>query len=149
MDGDNQRRQERQVRQVFDASSIITALIHLREKAIDILNRQYTPSLAYYEIGNAIWKDIVLKKGKEEIDAANIMNLLSNIISHMWIYEIRTAEDLSSTLKLAIELKITFYDASYIYLAKKFNAFLVSEDRELRNKARSVAVKAFSILDLC
>lgn len=83
MDGDNQRRQERQVRQVFDASSIITALIHLREKAIDILNRQYTPSLAYYEIGNAIWKDIVLKKGKEEIDAANIMNLLSNIISHM------------------------------------------------------------------
>ncbi|MDJ0270887.1 MAG: type II toxin-antitoxin system VapC family toxin [Aigarchaeota archaeon] len=66
----------------------------------------------------------------------------------MKVYEIKSAEDLSSILKLAIELEITFYDASYIHLTKKLDAFLVSEDRELREKARNVSVKAFSILEL-
>jgi len=43
-------------------------------------------------------------------------------------------------MKLATKLKLTFYDSSYLYVAKKLNLTLITEDMELKNKAEKAGV---------
>ncbi|MGC8662092.1 MAG: type II toxin-antitoxin system VapC family toxin, partial [Nitrososphaeria archaeon] len=48
---------------------------------------------------------------------------------------------------LAIKNSMTFYDASYVWLAKELNAQFVTEDDKLRQRAKGI-VKTLSINEL-
>ncbi len=48
-------------------------------------------------------------------------------------------------LSLAVQLRTSVYDASYIELSKRENAILLTEDKKLLKKANEVGVKAFSL----
>ena len=61
---------------------------------------------------------------------------------------IKSSEDLSGAMKLATELGITFYDASYLYAAKIRKGTLVTEDKELASKAADAGVKATTVTQL-
>jgi predicted nucleic acid-binding protein len=37
-------------------------------------------------------------------------------------------------LAIAIKEKLTYYDATYLFLSRKYNATLVSDDKDLINK---------------
>ena len=43
-------------------------------------------------------------------------------------------DNIGGVLKIAIDKNITFYDASYIYIAEKMGLKLVSEDDEILEK---------------
>jgi predicted nucleic acid-binding protein len=47
-----------------------------------------------------------------------------------------SVEDASSILIIAIEERLTYYDASYIHAAIKDDAVLVTDDRKLLTSAR-------------
>lgn len=48
----------------------------------------------------------------------------------------------------ARDLMLTVYDVSYLYIAKKLSYILITEDVELRDKAKSINVEAYDILSL-
>lgn len=123
---------------VLDASILIQTLV--REKNTDIalklvsmLNAIYVPSLVLYEIGNALviltHKNLITKE-----DAIRKFKSFSSIPT-LNIKEI----SLSRAIDMAIELKITLYDATYLALALEADAPLVTADEELYEKGKTMA----------
>jgi len=49
-----------------------------------------------------------------------------------------------NTLNMAKRLKITFYDAAYLNVAKELRKTLVTDDKELREIAKRVKMKTLS-----
>jgi predicted nucleic acid-binding protein len=123
---------------VLDASILIQTLV--REKYTDIalklvsmLKAIYVPSLILYEIGNALViltrKNFITKE-----DAIRKFNYI-NSIPTLNIKEI----EFNKAIDIAIELDITLYDASYLDLAFEAEAPLVTADRELYEKGKTMA----------
>lgn len=133
---------------VLDSCAIAIILKRLREKSVEILEDQFTLDLARYELGNVIWKECALgglttpeKAVKRAGDISEILEITKN-------ERIESSEDLRGVMKLAIELTITFYDASYLYTAKSKKAILVTEDKELDDKAENTGIEAIDVTEL-
>ncbi len=114
---------------LFDSSAIFRAI---KENKIEALAGNYTLELARYELGNIIWKDHVLQAKISEQDAKRLITTIKNTLAIMDIVEIEGYEE--EILETASQLKITFYDASYVYLAKARGLRLVTEDSRLIKK---------------
>jgi len=127
---------------ILDSSAIIGILQKFKGKAISILEDKFTLDLALYELGNVIWKECVLRNVFSPEDAIANIKKLAEIMSIMKIESLNTKEDVAEAMRLATKLKITFYDSSYLYAAKKLNLTLVTEDMELKSKAEKVEVNA-------
>ena len=105
-------------------------------------------NLAIYEACNGLWKLATLLKTITLEDAADVAAILHELTARNLIKTLSFANiDLSQTLGIAQEAKITFYDASYIEAAKNISATLVTEDKKLR-KAAINSVKTISFLQL-
>jgi len=87
-------------------------------------------SLTEYEVGNVLWKENQQKKLK---DPRRIAAIFSEAISPLKKIEI---DSLANVLALAIERHLTFYDASYAYIAEKENMKLVTQDTDLLKKCK-------------
>ncbi|WP_054842816.1 type II toxin-antitoxin system VapC family toxin [Vulcanisaeta distributa] len=109
---------------VFDASAIIRLVELKPDKAVNALRNQYTIDLAYYEIGNYLWRISKLTTVNVEL----LLKVFNNVIGFMNVVPISLNSDV---IDLARRMNITYYDASYVYLTMKLNAKLVTEDREL------------------
>jgi predicted nucleic acid-binding protein len=53
--------------------------------------------------------------------------------------------EMEEVMKLALGLGLTFYDASYLYLAKSKDYVLVTEDEELLRQAAVAGVRAIRV----
>lgn len=62
----------------------------------------------------------------------------------MKIEALKSNEDFKKTMQLAAELKITFYDASYLRTATENKLTLITEDVELRKKANRMKLTTIS-----
>ncbi len=119
---------------LFDASSIIACIELIGENAINMLKNQYTINLSYYEIGNFLWKQYL--KSRCTLEKLKFyLNLFKNLLNKMYVLNI---ELMNEVLELAAKLKLTYYDAAYVYAAWKLNAMLITEDLELYEKAKSI-----------
>ncbi|MGC8606252.1 MAG: type II toxin-antitoxin system VapC family toxin [Vulcanisaeta sp.] len=118
---------------VFDASAIIRLVELKPDKAVNALRNQYTVDLAYYEIGNYLWKISKLTTVNIEL----LLKVFNNVIGFMNVIPIGLNGDI---INLARRMNITYYDASYVYLTMKLNAKLVTEDRELIAKFPNIAI---------
>jgi len=87
-------------------------------------------SLIEYEIGNVLWRENQQKKLK---DPTRIAAIFSEALSPLRKLEI---DSLANVLAVAIERHLTFYDASYAYLAEKDNLRLVTRDTDLMKKCK-------------
>jgi predicted nucleic acid-binding protein len=87
-------------------------------------------SLTEYEVGNVLWKENQQKKLK---DPRRIAAIFSEAIGPLRKIEI---DSLANVLALAIERQLTFYDASYAYIAEKENMKLVTQDTDLLKKCK-------------
>ncbi len=87
-------------------------------------------SLTQYEIGNVLWKENQQKKIKEPEQVAKIF---SEAIQPLRKLEI---DSIANVLAVAIQRKLTFYDASYAYVAEKENLKLVTGDTDLLEKCK-------------
>lgn len=122
---------------VLDASILVQTLV--REKYTDTaiklvgaLKTIYAPSLIPYEIGNAL----VVLASRNFITKEDATRKLEsfNSIPTINIKDIK----LSTAIEIAIELKITLYDATYLALALETHAPLITADRELSEKGKTI-----------
>jgi predicted nucleic acid-binding protein len=87
-------------------------------------------SLTEYEVGNVLWRENQQKKLK---DPARIATIFSEAIRPLRKMEI---DSIANVLAVAIERRLTFYDASNAYLAEKENLRLVTQDTDLLKKCK-------------
>jgi predicted nucleic acid-binding protein len=119
------KRQDTKCKYLIDTSAICPLLIsgipfNAEECAVS--------SLTEYEIGNVLWRENHQKKLK---DPARIAAIFSEALAPLQKLEI---DSLANVLDIAINRHLTFYDASYAYLAEKGNLKLVTADTDLLKK---------------
>ena len=125
---------------IFDASSFYLVI---KEQRLDLLPNSYFLSLTQYELGNVIWKEVKLKKGISESEALTVMEFFI----HQMLKMKMTHLDSMQTLKTAFQLKLNYYDASYICAARSLGLPLIKEDKVL--KAHSIDyIYVFSISEI-
>jgi len=116
---------------VFDASALLNLIRSTGPGAFNYLKRNYILSLTLYEVGNALWREAALLKRISINEALSLLESISNICK---ILNITAPYNNLLVLKLAYELKITYYDSSYIIASYELNAGLVTDDEKLRKK---------------
>jgi predicted nucleic acid-binding protein len=91
--------------------------------------------LTIYEAGNAIWKESEFLKTLSSEETQKLANSLSLILSNLEKLSVQPSE-FTQVLSLAKSERRTFYDSSYIYIAKRDKMTLVTEDQNLSKIAR-------------
>ena len=119
------------MRYLFDASSFLELV---KQKKSRILENQYVLDLTFYELCNAIWKEVHLFKSINRNEGLKLIKSLEIILTRLNVLRIK--EELSSIYNLAITEALTAYDAAYIHFAEKNKLVLVTEDKKLYKKAR-------------
>jgi predicted nucleic acid-binding protein len=114
---------------LFDSSATFRAI---KENKVEVLNGEGTLELARYELGSILWKDHVLQARISERELKLLMRTIKHTLAVMDIQEIVSSEE--EILGIATKLKMTFYDASYVYVAKAKELRLVTEDLRLIKK---------------
>jgi predicted nucleic acid-binding protein len=127
---------------LLDASSFIKAL---KLKRPDAIARNHTQWLTAYEVLNAIWKEVHLVRTIREDKALELASLVKELVGYTRVLDIRGLEE--KVLRTALRLGLTAYDSSYVVLAKEYGLTLITEDEELKEKAREV-VKVVSVDDM-
>ncbi|VAX37664.1 hypothetical protein MNBD_UNCLBAC01-1658 [hydrothermal vent metagenome] len=125
---------------IFDTSSFYLAL---RKEKSHLLKNTINQSLIKYEIGNVIWKEVDLIKSISKTEGLTILIFVHKIFKTMNIIE-PNPQNIST---LATDLNITYYDASFIQLAKEKQMPLITEDKKLKKSANKV-VTALSLKDI-
>lgn len=115
---------------LLDSSAIFKAI---RTNRVDALLGNYTIELARYELGNAIWKESTLHRRVTEEESERLIRLVKQALRVMEI--LRTDCQEEEILKMAEKLKLTFYDASYLFHAKTRNLTFITEDETMIKKA--------------
>ena len=116
---------------LFDSSAIFRAI---KENKVDLLTGNYTLELARYELGNIIWKNYFLQVKISKEETKMISKTIKHTLTIMEVAQIAGIEE--EILETAIQLKITFYDASYAYFAKSKQLQLITEDSRLIKKIK-------------
>ena len=91
------------------------------------------PSLVIAEIGNALWKS-ALRGDIAGQDVAHILDVAAGHYARL----IPIADVAAAAMKLAIDLKHPIYDCFYLALAEREACPLVSADKTLIAKAKTV-----------
>ena len=123
---------------VFDSSSIYALL----SKA-SVLGGNYTVFLAKFELGNIVWKEVLLHKRISREEGLRLLSFISKVLNTMNLEDVNCKE----TEEIALNYGITFYDASYVWLARKLDLPLVTEDNKLR-EAVERELKVLSTKDI-
>ena len=129
---------------LFDATSILTLVRELRGKALDTLLEGSTIYLARYEVGNAVWRECFLLKRIAPREAAKLLKSIFAILRAMDVAVLEDEETGVAILNMAGSLNITYYDASYLAEAQRFNKTLVTDDEKLAKAAEKATVKTLT-----
>ena len=129
-------------RYLFDASSIIASAV---ERRFNPLLENYTLQLAGYEIGNYLWREAYLRESINVEELKMLVELFNGILRGMKMIEGQHPSH--EIVNLAGRLGLTYYDAAYLYNARRLNLTLVTEDRRL-SEIGGKFVKAIKIDEL-
>jgi predicted nucleic acid-binding protein len=123
-------------RHLIDASSLMllmkTAEIQI---VLDYLRTSSILDLTYYEVGNAIWKETCLTKFLTKKESEVLRNRVQTVLSKTDRIPSETS-GFQGAFNISESEHLTFYDASYLFVAKEKGLVLVTEDRELKAKAK-------------
>ncbi len=128
------------MRYLFDSSAIFRAI---KENRVEVLTGNFTLALARYELGNIILKDYVLQARVSGEETKIMTKTVKETLAIMEVQDVAGNEE--EILETAIQLRITFYDASYVYFAKTKDLQLITEDSRLIK--RTTAKLKVSTLD--
>jgi predicted nucleic acid-binding protein len=133
---------------LLDANSLLLLARSTDEETkLKAIMSSRTLTLAFYEIGNAIWKESKLLKTLDKEEADRLAHAVSIIFSRIEIVQITRQEELEGILEIARKEKRTFYDCAYIFAAKSENLTLVTEDEKLSKIAKKY-IKTRSVSSL-
>jgi len=116
---------------IFDSSSIFRAIMDDR---VESLPGSYTLELARFELGNILWKEHSIHAALTQEELRKIAKVVKDVLDLMEPVSIKCREE--QILETAKDLKMTFYDASYVYYAKEKQVPLVTEDSSIIDKAK-------------
>jgi predicted nucleic acid-binding protein len=128
---------------LLDASALIEFILRnafinrLGDKVLHVLD------LTIYESFNALWKLV----GRDILTIDEMLILarrVADIIGFMYIESIDPLEALN-VLEIALKENLTVYDASYLYIARRMQLILVTEDEELMDRAKKLSIKAINV----
>jgi len=131
---------------IVDTSVIVKWLNKSNEKNIDKADKimesalrgeieLFAPELAKYEYGNVLLKGKQLTPNEAVISLGTAYSLPINFVGE-------SEEIAQETYKLAHELGITYYDASFLSLAKKYDATLITENIKHQGKHKDIKVES-------
>jgi len=106
---------------VLDSSAIYSLIEELGGKVIDVFKESITSTLAFYEIGNILWK----KKLED------LTEMFIKVMSFIEVEDVRLNKEIVS---LSMKENLTYYDAVFLYLSRKHGLKLVSDDKDLIRK---------------
>ncbi|RLE61646.1 MAG: toxin VapC [Thermoprotei archaeon] len=129
---------------VFDSCSLLNLTRALADGVIDVLKGNITVSLAYYEIGNALWKECNLYKRVSVEEVVKTLRFMYSMLGLMKVIHIEDVSFSINTFFIASKLNITYYDAAYLNVAKELDKVLVTDDKRLREIAEKINVKTLS-----
>ena len=129
---------------LFDASSILTLVRELRGDAPDKLVEGSTVSLAYYELGNALWRECLLLKRISWEEAESLLRTMYAILQSMDVVPLEKEDEGNAVLNTACRFNITFYDSAYLTEACKSKKTLVTDDKKLAKAAENAGVKTLT-----
>jgi len=126
------------VKYLLDASALYPLLKRLGARFYDLVEEMAILDLTKYEIGNAIW--VGVKKGliREWREVAEAWSRVLTRVREL------SVKDFVGVEELAVKLDLTFYDSSYVHVARRAGLTLITEDHEMGEKASSVGVKVLS-----
>jgi predicted nucleic acid-binding protein len=113
-------------RYLFDSSAIITLV---ESSKLDELLEGWTIDLAFYELGNAVWKQVHLYRTLSMDEAKIALDALVSVFDKM--RKIQELEPLS-TLVIAVTEGLSYHDAAYLQAAVDKKMILVTDDKTLR-----------------
>lgn len=116
----------------------------LKGKASDKLLEESTIPLAYYELGNAVWRESFLLKKINQEEAKHLLNSLYAIVDQMEVLSIEDEYEGNNILDVACNHSLTFYDSAYLAQASKHKKTLVTDDKKLANAAEKAKVKTLN-----
>lgn len=134
---------------VIDSSVIVKWIntykeenIHQANKILEDVKAEkvelFTSELAKYEVGNAF----LVKKGLDLTPAYISLGTIYNLPLNFVPETLPLAE---STYKIGQELKITYYDASFLAVAEQLKAALVTDN--VKHHGKSTKVKVIQLKD--
>jgi len=132
---------------LLDASAALQVIKSLEdEKALRVFDDNYLLDLTKYEMGNGIWKEYALQHALREEEFQEFLALLRTVVNRAEQL-VPDSETLLEIAKIAAKERITFYDASYVAMAKIRKLALATEDSKLA-KVASKHAKTKSTDDL-
>jgi predicted nucleic acid-binding protein len=117
------------MRYLFDACSIYRMA---ENSETSNLVQQYTCSLVRYELGNILVKENRIFKRITEEEQQKLLHFIGKALNFMGFISLIGDEE--KILEVAMKYNMTFYDASYVYAARKASAILVTEDGKIGKK---------------
>jgi predicted nucleic acid-binding protein len=103
-----------------------------------------TISLAYYEAGNAIWRECFLLERIIAKEASQLLRTIFKIIQMMNVVTLEDEDHGNAILEMAGKLNITYYDAAYLTETQKSEKTLVTDDEELAKAAQSLGLETLT-----
>jgi predicted nucleic acid-binding protein len=120
---------------LLDAPALYPLVLKLGERILSYSNLFAILDLTVYEVGNAIWKEY--RKGRIK-DPVLISRMFEEVIGDM--KRLSMDVDVSGVQEVAVKESLTFYDAAYVYVARKHGLKLVTEDKMLLKLPESTNV---------
>ena len=103
--------------------------------------------LIVYETCNAFWKEHIKFHRISREDAIRACTASKALARYARLYSIADLE-VEEVMKIAVENNTTFYDSSYIALARQLGAPIASEDRDIIAVAPKYGLKTIRLRSL-
>ncbi len=126
---------------LLDASSFFNILPFIPAKKtkdkqdLDLNITNLTP----FEINNVLWK-LYIRKRIGESEAKELSKLISELINSKIVKTLQV-DEIEKVLNIAIRRKMSYYDASYIYVAIREKLVLVTDDNGMKKHAEKEGIK--------
>jgi len=115
---------------LFDASSIIEMLSTERRGGIDLFKEGTRIDLTLFEVGNVVWKTRGQRGLKNPGEATSRVREAGKVLGLMAVAHLEPSEA-EYVLEIVLSHGLSFYDASYLYIAIRDGLTLVTEDEAL------------------
>jgi predicted nucleic acid-binding protein len=119
---------------LFDASSIIEMLSTERRGGVNLFKEGTRTDLTLFEVGNVVWKTRGQRGLKDPGEATHRVREAGKVLSIMDVAHLEPSEA-EQVLGVVLSHGLSFYDASYLYVARRDGMTLVTEDEALRKAA--------------
>ncbi len=124
----------------FNEEDYSKVAVRFRDLYINGIIELKEPPILPFEVANTINRNLQLSSEDALKAASSLCTLVHNSI------ELPCADDMKDIMQIARQLGITFYDAVYVHLAKKYDATFITVDDELYEKVRKI-IKAFHLAE--